>query len=283
MLISVVILIKNNEFYINYLNQIFSTIENKNNLTFEYYIYENNSSDNTKINLANFMKNRKGICFLENLKTHTSFNGGISIERGKHMANLRNTLKKKHGILKSQYTLLLDSDVLFNDKTFDKILDVFKANKDIVMTTTYSLCGNAILNNILYHYYDTLALKLNNGFCYKTSNNKCPFKECIRCVEFRKKYNIQIPENMLINIDGIIDVKSAFGGFCVIKTEVYNNCSWGDTICEHHSFCESVSKEGRIVIASNIKTLTTIPEFKNDPQKNIAVYNKMLSILNKFY
>ena len=100
MLISVVILIKNNEFYINYLNQIFSTIENKNNLTFEYYIYENNSSDNTKINLANFMKNRKGICFLENLKTHTSFNGGISIERGKHMANLRNTLKKKHGILK---------------------------------------------------------------------------------------------------------------------------------------------------------------------------------------
>ena len=37
-------------------------------------------------------------------------------------------------------------------------------------------------------------------------------------------------------------VDSAFGGFCLIKTDVYNKVKWDETICEHHSFCENVKQ-----------------------------------------
>ena len=59
--ISVILLIRDCEKYMKYLDEQFSQLENeyKNDIHFEYYVYENDSVDNTKKEIQTFFKNRK--------------------------------------------------------------------------------------------------------------------------------------------------------------------------------------------------------------------------------
>ena len=133
--ISVILTIKNGEHYINYLNHYFDKVENLylNKYKLEYFIYENNSTDNTKKAIENFYKYKKraGKYFLENINNSKNL-GGITQERGVYMSFLRNKLKTYHGQLDSDYTLLIDCDVVFTYDIIEKLLNIFNDYKFLV-------------------------------------------------------------------------------------------------------------------------------------------------------
>ena len=60
------------------------------------------------------------------------------------MGKLRNKLKRLHGNLSSDYTLLIDSDVIFTKEGFDKMFN--SLNKKDVMVTPYSICWKTSVN-----------------------------------------------------------------------------------------------------------------------------------------
>jgi hypothetical protein len=74
---------------------------------------------------------------------------------------------------------------------------------------------------------------------------------------YRNINRINVPEEHLLDNKNLINVKSAFGGLALVKTSVYNIVDWGESVSEHHSFCENVRKFGTIVINPNIKFFTT--------------------------
>jgi hypothetical protein len=133
--ISIILTIKNGENYINYLNHYFDKVENLylNKYKLEYFIYENNSTDNTKKAIENFYKykNRAGKYFLENIHNSKNLNG-ITRERGEYMSFLRNKLKTYHGVLDSEYTLLIDCDVVFTYDIIEKLLNNFNSYRFLV-------------------------------------------------------------------------------------------------------------------------------------------------------
>jgi hypothetical protein len=227
-------------------------------------MYENNSTDNTKLALEKFYMNRKGKYFSENIDTNKNFNGGILNERSNYMAMLRNKLKEYHNNLTSDYTILLDCDVIFLPDTISKMIDQIKDN--IVMVTPYCICWDYYTNTKMIHYYDSLALITQNNINYSTNNNTCMFKNCIRCINHRQYNNINIDSNELLSEDKICNVLSAFGGFALLKTDVYNNVKWKDNnsdMCEHFSFCKEVRNYGDIIICPMISTVTTVPHKRN--------------------
>jgi len=267
MKISIILIIKDGEDYIKYLNKQFSMIENTYNYELEYYIYENNSTDNTKEQIQTFFKNRKGHYWLENLDNNENFNN-ISINRGIYMANLRNKLKDYHKILDSEYTLLLDCDVIFSTNIIDKLLKTFQHYSESVAISCYDICWehHICYSNDPYHYYDSFALITKANINSLVYHNTCLFSSCKMCTNYRLAHNIVINNNLLISNDKIIEVKSAFGGFFMIKTSIYNKVKWDDSICEHHSFCKNINEYGKIIINQNLKVITTNIKYRNYDQ-----------------
>lgn len=272
--ISVVLMLKNNEFYVKKLDELFSPLENDDKYDFTYFIYENNSTDFTKENVINFLKNRKGKVILENVKKPGHFGNIISKDRGIFMANLRNKLKFLHEELDSDYTLLLDSDVIFNKNIFDNMMSHF--NDENVMITPYSISWRTFTSGGGLHYYDTLALITNEGVSYKHTRNTCLFPNCRECENTRKKYGIKINSKYMIK-NSVTKVKSAFAGFCLIKTDVYNKVNWEGTICEHHSFCEKVRKYGNILLLRDVKTTTL---YKLEKNREFSMAMRLIDKLN---
>lgn len=267
MKISVVLSIRNGEKYMTFLNNVFDKIEEtyKNfecNIDFEYFIYENNSTDNTKEEIKTFYKNknRKGKYLLEDIENNT-IKTGINFERGLHMANIRNKLKVFHGQLDSNYVLLFDCDVIFTANTITELINTF--NDKISMVTPFGICWDKLINYNCIHYYDSLAVISKDNLSFKEHYNTCLFNTCKLCINIRNQLNIKIDEQYLFNTNQLIEVKSAFGSISLIKTHVYNNVKWEPTICEHHSFCEQVNKYGSVVINPQIKTITSIPKLNN--------------------
>jgi hypothetical protein len=174
--ISVVLTIKNGENYINYLNYYFDQVEKLyvNKYKLEYFIYENNSTDNTKRAIENFYKykNRAGKYFLENINNSKNLNG-IQKERGEYMSFLRNKLKTYHGQLESDYTLLIDCDVVFTYDIIEKLLNIFNeykflvgssnTNKKRIKLPTSSISASSIpLNKQDSSWNDKFKIHINN-------------------------------------------------------------------------------------------------------------------------
>jgi len=248
MKISICFIIRQSEDYIIYLNNLFTRIENyyNNKITFEYFIYENNSTDKTKEYIKNFALNRNCKYLLEDIPNNT-MKSGLSKERGIHMAFFRNKLKQFHGILDSNYVLLLDSDIVFKPNTIERLVYTLIDN-NIAMASTFVSLHNTT------HYYDSFAVITKHNISYIDNSNSCLFRECSICIN---KNIHKIHHSNFMNKNKIIPVKSAFGSLSLIKTNIYNKVKWSNSICEHHSFCEEVSKYGEIVINSGIKTIMT--------------------------
>ena len=262
--ISVCLVIRNGEQYMNYLDKLFKEIELLyNNYIFEYYIYENNSTDNTKSCIQKFAENRICKYWLEDTPKNEMLTG-ISMERGERMACIRNKLKDFHKELDSDYTLLLDCDVVFLPNTIERLINSF--NNKIVMTSSFCICWPVYKNNKYIHYYDSFAVITTDNISYKETINSCLFKCCQNCILRRKALKINIPDSSLFDDNKIIKVRSAFGSCSLIKTEIYNKVQWSNSICEHHSFCEQVNTYGDIIINPTIKIFTTNAE---NPEYNV--------------
>ena len=155
MLITVITCVRNSEKWIDYIDKKFKEIEEyyKYKIDFEYFIYENNSTDNTKESIKKFFTNREGKYLCEDIHNN-NMHEGINMERGNHMTLLRNKTKKFHGVLDSDYVMLIDSDVVFNKTLIEEFISTI--TNDIAMVTPFSIDYLAwVDNNDKNHYYDS--------------------------------------------------------------------------------------------------------------------------------
>ena len=152
-------------------------------------------------------------------------------------------------------------------------------NKKDVMVTPYSICWKTYQKTREIHYYDTLAKITKDNISYKDNYNTCMFHDCNRCINFRKARGVKLADKYLIK-ENVVNVKCAFAGFCLIKTDVYNKVNWNGTICEHHSFCDKVRKFGNILILKSVKTVT-LDNIRS--QADYTEVKNLLGMLNKYY
>ena len=301
MKISILLYIKDNEEYIEYLKELFLNMEKTyNEYIFEYFIYENDSTDNTKfklIELQNFLKKNVKL-FIEN-KTHAPKKTGISLERGAYVIELRNTLKKYIGHMDSQYVLILDDDVYFNVSLLKNLINKMKKNVSMV-TSNGIMYESLVPNNApseiinghkvqgIYHYYDTLALITLNNISYKETNNTCLFKNCSRCHNKRKNKNIHINNSELLDLStDSVEVLSAFGGCALIETNIFNKIDWSNKnsnisnqILEWPNLCRNIRRlNKKIIFSIKDKILVVRSKLNNYKLQKEKIYNVLKYML----
>ena len=247
MKITVFSLWRDSESYINEALERVKALEaNNKDVEFEYYFYENDSEDNTKAILEDFLKDRQGKLVSEKLNA-MKFGSTIHSQRMKAMAKYRNKILYTARPMDSDYCIIWDSDVEFEPDILNKFLK-YKDEGDM-------LCPN-IRQNIPClmgsgddtTYYDSLSLVDKYGIqCMTWASN--PFYDKMD----RAKYEQGLP----------IEVTSAFGGFVLIKTEVLNKkeIEWYSRgALEHWGLCARITDKlnGKIVFLPDIKVKVQI-------------------------
>ena len=149
-------------------------------------------------------------------------------------------------------------------------------NSNYGLITPFDICLNNYNKKYLPHYYDSFAMILDNGISYKDNVNTCMFKNCSRCSKLRKKANINL-DKYLLDRDKIITVNSAFGGFALVKKDIFNKVSWGSTVCEHHYFCNEIKKLNKQIIIDPTMSVIT-----NGTDNNMVDLDNIQKILDKY-
>ena len=263
MKITVFSLWRDSESYINKaLSQVEALEANNKDVEFEYYFYENDSKDNTKSILEDFLKDRRGKVVSEVLNA-PKFGSVVDGERMRSMARYRNKILNTAKPMDSDYCVVWDSDVEFEPDILNNFL---KYKNEGAM-----LCSN-IRQNVPCHmgsgddttYYDSLSLIDNYGIqCMGWASN--PFYD----EGDRAKYEQGLP----------IEVIAAFGGFVLIKTNVLNmqDVEWySNGTLEHWGLCDrirNIAKE-KVIFLPDVKVSVHIPE-----QKMLEIRDKVQPML----
>jgi len=192
------------------------------NHEYRYFIFENDSTDNTVELCEEFIAKNHGV-FVSDTLNKTQWGDVKELGRVTDMAIYRNKCKAlctDAELIDSSYCVLLDTKVTFKKDIFEKCMITLSDNT-ITMVTPFGKVGK---RNV---YYDTFALEFK-------SNS-------------RHKY-------VKVNT-GIIDVTSACGGVFMIRNEAFMASTWGavdKNRSEHNAFCYTAGNFGRIVIDTSI-------------------------------
>ena len=249
--ISVILIIKDGEEYIRYLNEYFTNVEKKYEsfYIFEYFIYENNSKDNTKKEIKKFYKNKKGLYWCENIDKNKDFSSleGISNKRSEYMKELRNRLKNYHGELYSDFCLLLDCDVVLSNDLIPKMFNSFNEGLIYAGSSEYNIKEIDIDNFIIDDIYSCKLFDDEKFFTYY-EKNKCIIKR----IDKYKSWDNEL--YLKANLKNIVMVS------------VFDICYQGyrHNKCKNHYYdsLAFVSKEGTNHGADHNKNYTTCL-FKN--------------------
>lgn len=152
------------ENYLKYLFPKLITLENKYKII--YVIYENDSQDNTKHLLREWMKDRSGVLVCEDL--NESIRPRKS-NRSEYMAHLRNKCLALH-TFDTKITILLDADIYFPYDGIDMLLEKLK---------TYDYVGAYAIrleDYFVRHYYDTISLSRKGKI-----DTRCGMWKCKMC------------------------------------------------------------------------------------------------------
>ena len=197
---------------------------------FDVHVYENDSTDLTKR------------C-LRGMYTSQDFGDPFDNDtRTSRLAKYRNDIKNHIDDIDSyDYVLMIDSNIIFSSASFTLLLKTLEGNKDIAMATTHSMVGTSMPCEF---YYDTFAMGLGQFDSVFECRSKRNHDRHCHCVTGKTPmFSVNSPEN--------VEVDKCFGGFALIRADVYNKSSWGvdkPEDCEHWKFCADVRKHGKIVI-----------------------------------
>ncbi|NBP66054.1 MAG: glycosyltransferase, partial [Bacteroidetes bacterium] len=251
--IAVLLLVRNNEVYLQHL---FTFL---NDSPYSFYIYENNSTDNTVEICNQFLLNHPGKLWSENLNEDEFMVEGTQFERIERITNARNKLLDyvKDDIKLFDWCLFIDTDIFFDNNTISNILSRVTDNGVMYCCNALEVLqkNNAdnLPENVNFiterHYYDTFAYVNNNNImCYPyCTNTDCLYNYC-------KQRTITVSEPTEI-------VRSAWGGLVLIKTSVFNHnyIKWkplmlkdNNSLCEHIYFCDMVGTIGDIIRFNDI-------------------------------
>lgn len=239
-------LFRNNEEYLkNYFIPKMNNLQNEYPyIDFYFYFYENDSSDETKQILENFIKTNKGKLLSENLGKQV-FKRDTSKSRIDNICECRN----KHLSMrpfKGDWSIFIDSDIEFPNNIIERFICKTIPENLVSLTcngTDHLKCR--ILKN-KSHYYDTLSFldkDNNSGFLKfrKRGPNSCPFTE---------KEDIEKWQN-----GELVKTNSSFGGMAFYKTEIINKediiykvefIEKTNYSCEHFGFNKNLRNYGEI-------------------------------------
>ena len=238
----------------NCLKQL-NELEKNTKASFEYFFYENDSKDKTKEILNKWMINKKGKLICENINT-PRFGSVVKKERFALLAQYRNRLLKKGKPFDSDYSLILDSDVLFPKNIIEQYLKYMKDDVAMVTPNVLQNIKCKMFDKNKDSYYDCLALrdkKEREGMVWVSN----PFFD----KNDREAWNRGEP----------VEVSSAFGGFPIIKSKILNKVKWStDGDIEHKNFCRDIRKYGKIIVVPKIIT-------------RVIISQNMLDHLSKIY
>lgn len=286
--ISIICLIKDNEPWLQYFCKQFALVEQMYDVQFEYYFFENDSKDKSKELIQAFLqgadtrikKNRKGCLHTDTLPDY--IDRGVNFARINRLATLRNQLLRLVTPLTTDWSLLLDSNIYFDVETLGKLFECQPKTNNIGMVTPYAheVVSGAILKKFnrvqckdipdtsifgRKHYYDTFAFVDEFGHNFWP---KCNFEQCQQCTEQRTEQRTEQKETIPKDRH-IVDVRSAYGGFAIIETEILNDVEvrWKTVdlfgkyaLCEHIAFCEAIRTrfKKRVVIDQRVDNVMWI-------------------------
>lgn len=267
--ISVMCMFRNDASYIEtFFVPAMENMEKQYDVVFNYYVIENNSTDNTRELLKAFFKEKssKSKLLLFQLKTDfQNIGNGKNYERLHNLANIRNRLVNTVTPLNSEWCLFVDSNIYFKPTILEEMFQ--HVSSDIGMMTPYTqqLFIPEVHGNILKlekpslfgHYYDTFSFF---GGDNRTFWPYCPFEKCFFCNRKGCNNRVTIPADRKV-----VDVHACFGGFALIRTDILNNdlIRWetlsheitnDESLCEHYQFCFMLRKlcNKRVVILQNV-------------------------------
>ena len=270
--IAIVLYLRNTGEYLRtFLIPTLTKFENIYDCTFYYYIFENDSIDDTVSLLQEFMSNRKGIFITKKLNLNSICNGE-HISRIRRMAYIRNLLLNniRGELIKHDWCLFIDADIYFDNNILVELMSKIPKARNIGMLTCnsnqltkiirHSYTGEERISYENYnHYYDTFAcitkediFNYPNCISADCKHESCKYKQSMNKHMKRLKSDDSDP----------LDVRSAWGGFVLIDASVfrYPNIRWKthniDTsaICEHVYLCDMIHgiTNKRIVICGDI-------------------------------
>ena len=263
---------RNNEKYLKFLTEVLAEFEQKYAVQFSYFFIENNSTDSSRDMLKAFMASRKGRLLLWNLKKdYKNVGDGRNYDRIKNLAKIRNKLVDACVPFSVDWCLFIDSNIFFPPDILENIFTPSRSptTENIGMMTMYTQqlmipevhkikSDKPVLVN---HYYDTYPFVDMQD---RTHYPNCAFERCAMCKSNRKGMNRSlIPESSTT-----VDVKSAFGGFVLLKGDILNDerIRWDtfsyeatkdESVCEHVLFCDRLRllTGKRIVVLQDVDKL----------------------------
>ena len=267
MKLSVISLFRDSEKFLERLFNKLEAIEKEYEV--EYFFYENDSKDKTRQLIQEWMEDRKGQFIYEDINTPL-FGHVTDNERMHLMTQYRNRILNAAKPLKSDYTLIIDSDVDFPNHIAKDYLPYLNDSVSGMNNKNVVMCTPNIKQNINcvmgepkeLSYYDSYALKDTKGSKGMLLSSN-PFWE--------KK------DRTLWKHKNPVKVNSAFGGVAMIKSDVLNQVEWATKGgCEHWMFCERVREHGDIIVIPTIEVYTKVTPWTPDPRL-IEIQKKLLS------
>ena len=243
----------NENYLVNFLLPILTIMEKS--YEFYYYFYENDSKDNSRKVLKNFMEERNGEFKYEdiNSKTHPR---NLDKDRINNIVNARNNYLN-HRPFKGKWSIMVDSDVIFSPDIIEQFFRIELPHDLVALGCNGKDSNRCRHHKDCNHYYDSLALLDKNdnlGLDYLCTNG---FQCCmLKSEEDRDKW-----------FKGeLVKVNSGYGGVCFYKTDVLNRddvyyelpspintlCPEKEVICEHWSISEKIRRYGNIYLCPTI-------------------------------
>ena len=242
---------RNNENYFEYIFPVL--LQNIKLFEPKFYIYENNSTDNTKNILQTLKKNNNIKIFSEDINNYSN-------NRYFNICNARNKLllyykKYRDKDNNNKWVFLLDTNIIFNSDNVIKLINNKTEGKMILANTCFYDINDDLNDK---YYYDTLALNYGEYFL----KNKITFD---------------------LWKDNEINLKSGFGGLVLIDKnylllnkwylkipEFIDNKKFKNIICEHWYYCYKLNKEypNSIYLIKDCKCLWYLDKYINYKNKN---------------
>jgi GT2 family glycosyltransferase len=236
--LSIVVLARNNAAYLPKLFNMLQALESRYNININYTFLENASQDDTLDLIKNFMYDREGVlASIGNTKLLDDQ------PRTVKMATLRNRAKDLSS-KKSDWHMLIDTDIYFEADILEKIFSHNPTEKNIGMLCAYGIeIWPQKGKDDWYtqeHYYDTFAYVDQKRELYWPH---CSFSTCKKC---------KSTAHSKVTPKGLMNVVSAFGGVALIKSDLIHqvDITWqsfqnnGVWMCEHIAFCDAVQRKG---------------------------------------
>lgn len=220
-------------------------IESLSDYEFSYFFYENDSVDNTASILQTWLSSRRGKLLSETLSA-PKFHSTPATERMKFLCECRNKCKNLAGHNNNDYSLLIDGDIEFSKDNFLISINDLETLPRAVMITpnVRQNIPDLTFEASPDSYYDVYPFRDKYG------NQGIYFSDC-------PSYNRQDQLNWALGMP--IRCLSAFGGFSLLKSEIFNQVSWSaDIHCDHVNMCFELGVYGNIYCNPRNKVYTTV-------------------------